>query len=403
MITPITLLLDLDDTLLDSNMEGFIPVYFQSLSEYLSDQVEPEILLPALVAGTRSMMANQDPACTLRQVFDERFFPAIGKSREEMQPRIDQFYRERFPDLKHLTARRPAAIPFVEWAFDRGHRMAVATNPLFPRAAIHHRMEWAGLPADAYPFQIVSSYEDFHFAKPNPAYFAEVLARMGWPQGPVLMVGDDPENDVAGARALGLGSFWVTPDGSSGEEIPGILGSGPIENLRPWLEAITLEEVDFSRFSLESILVVLQATPAALDGFSGSLHGQDVRQRPIQGEWSLTEILCHMRDTEMESNLVRIRAVLDQDNPFLPAQESHAWATGRSYNQQPFGETLAQFTSSRKAVLEILRGLTEREWSRVGRHAIFGPSTLQDLVRFMAEHDALHLRQAMETAARLYS
>ena len=33
----LTLLLDLDDTLLDSNMDTFIPVYFQALSGFLED------------------------------------------------------------------------------------------------------------------------------------------------------------------------------------------------------------------------------------------------------------------------------------------------------------------------------------------------------------------------------
>ena len=71
----LTLLLDLDDTLLDTNMDAFIPAYFQALSEHLASQVEPEVMLPALVAGTRAMLASEDPRRTLRQVFDQQFYP----------------------------------------------------------------------------------------------------------------------------------------------------------------------------------------------------------------------------------------------------------------------------------------------------------------------------------------
>jgi len=60
----LTLLLDLDDTLLDSNMNDFIPAYFQALSGFLAAQVPPETMLPALIAGTRKMMANSDPSRT---------------------------------------------------------------------------------------------------------------------------------------------------------------------------------------------------------------------------------------------------------------------------------------------------------------------------------------------------
>ena len=200
----LTLLLDLDNTLLDSNMDTFIPAYFQALSDFLKDQVEPELMLSALISGTRKMVASNDPSLTLQQVFDAEFFPKINLTREEFQPRIDLFYEEIFPELSYLTKPRPEALDLVEWALAQGVRLAVATNPLFPLAAIHHRMRWAGLPPEEFPFSIVSAYETFHFTKPNPAYFAEVLGRLGWPDGPVLMVGDDVERDLPGSIVLGL-------------------------------------------------------------------------------------------------------------------------------------------------------------------------------------------------------
>ena len=88
----LTLLLDLDNTLLNSSMEIFIPAYFQALSGFLKEQVEPKLMLSALRSGTRSMMANSDPSRTLQQVFDAEFFPRIGIAREELQPRLAQLY-----------------------------------------------------------------------------------------------------------------------------------------------------------------------------------------------------------------------------------------------------------------------------------------------------------------------
>jgi len=45
--------------------------------------------------------------------------------------------------------------------------------------------------------------------------------------------------------------------------------------------------------------------------------------------------------------------------------------------------------------LALMDGL-QAEWDRPARHAIFGPTSLQELVGFMAEHDRLHVRQAFE-------
>jgi hypothetical protein len=85
---PITLLLDLDDTLLNTNMEAFIPAYFQTLSCALADEVAPEVMLPALMGGTKAMLANKDPALTLREVFDAYFFPKLGMDRSILQGRL---------------------------------------------------------------------------------------------------------------------------------------------------------------------------------------------------------------------------------------------------------------------------------------------------------------------------
>ena len=106
----LSLLLDLDDTLLDSNLDSFLPAYFQALSGYLKNQVEPELMLSALFSVTRTMMANNDPSRTLRQIFESEFFPKVGLVREELQPRIDQFYVEVFPTLSYLTRPRPEAV-----------------------------------------------------------------------------------------------------------------------------------------------------------------------------------------------------------------------------------------------------------------------------------------------------
>jgi hypothetical protein len=61
----LTLLLDLDDTLLSTNLQAFIPAYFQSLSRELAPHAAPDIMLRALLAGTSSMNESDDFSRTL--------------------------------------------------------------------------------------------------------------------------------------------------------------------------------------------------------------------------------------------------------------------------------------------------------------------------------------------------
>ena len=392
---PITLLLDLDDTLLNTNMDVFIPAYFQALSGALADKVAPEVMLPALMGGTKAMMVNMDPALTLREVFDAHFFPMLNMDRDELQPRIDRFYDEEFPKLGSLTSPIPEAVRLVEWAFEQGHRVVIATNPLFPLKAIQHRMRWAGLPPEKYPFALVTSYENMHFTKETVAYYPEVLAQLGWPDDPAVMVGDDVEREVKPTRAAGLQVFWVRKPGEVSAEPDGI-PQGPLEALRGWLEKTDPAALKIVLDSPQALLATLRSTPAGLATLSAGLPAQAWKRAPAAGEWSLTEVICHLRDVERDVNLARIRRVLAEQNPFLVGEVTDVWVKERHCADQDGPQALVEFTAARKETLALLDGL-QSEWSRTARHAIFGPTTLQELVGFMAGHDRAHVQQTWKT------
>jgi putative hydrolase of the HAD superfamily len=50
-------------------------------------------------------------------------------------------------------------------------------------------------------------------AKPHPAIFDAAAAAAGVPAEHILHVGDDPERDVHGARAVGMRTVWINRDG----------------------------------------------------------------------------------------------------------------------------------------------------------------------------------------------
>jgi FMN phosphatase YigB (HAD superfamily) len=392
---PITLLLDLDDTLLNTNMDAFIPAYYQALSAALADKVSPEIMLPALVDGTKAMMANMDPALTLREVFDTHFFPKLNVDRLALRERIDHFYDEVFPELGSLTSPIPEAVGLVEWAFAQGHRVIIATNPLFPLKAIQHRLRWAGLSPEKYPFALVTSYETFHFTKEKVAYYPEMLAQLGWPDDPAVMVGDDIEREVKPTQAAGVPVFWVRKPGEVSPEPVGV-PQGTLISFRSWLEKATLPGLKVSFESPPALLANLRSTPAALATITASLSHQAWRRIPAPAEWCLTEIICHLRDMEREVNLPRLRKVLAEQNPFLVGEATDGWVKERLYADQDGPQALAEFTVARKETLGLLDGLVD-EWSRPSRHSIFGPTSLQELVGFIASHDRAHVQQVWKT------
>ncbi len=275
----LTLLLDLDDTLLDTNMDTFLAAYFQSISSYFSPYLEPQKMLSALMKGTQKMMADLDPRTTLREVFEPEFFPEFDIDRDELNRQIDKYYNDVFPTLERVTKKNEHTVPFVEWAFEQGYRLAIATNPLFPLVAIHHRMRWAGLPPEKYSFEIVSAYEDFHFSKPNAAYFAEIAARMGWPSGPLIVVGNDVKADLTPAHALGFPTFWIRTD-SAGPDGFEPTAQGTLADLRPWLEQTDISTLEHDLSTPESLIALLLSTPAAISGLLPCLSKPEQASSP---------------------------------------------------------------------------------------------------------------------------
>ncbi len=388
----LTLLLDLDDTLLDTNMDAFIPAYFQALSAHMASQVSPNVMLPALVAGTRAMMASEDPAHTLREVFNEEFFPKLGTDTKTMSAIIEQFYDEVFPSLGTLTGKRADAVELVKWAFSKGYRVAVATDPFFPLKATLHRLRFADLAPEDYNFALISSYETFHFTKSHPMYYAEFLGRLGWPEGPVLMVGNDAERDLAPARLLGLPTFWVNGDQPRAED-PASTGRGSLSDLRAWLEAVDVKSLEADFNSMAAILALMISTPATISSLLDEAPASDWTLRPAPAEWALTEVLCHLRDTEREVNQPRLQRLLTEDEPFIPSRNTDAWAEERNYLGQDGRAAFQEFLAARLETLSTLQSLTEADWTRKARHSIFGPTTLQELVGFMSTHDRIHIQQ----------
>ncbi|NQU29471.1 MAG: HAD hydrolase-like protein [Anaerolineae bacterium] len=393
----LTLLLDLDDTLIDSNMDEFIPIYFHALEKAMGEYVSPEKMLKYLMLGTSKMIAHDSPDETLGQLFDRNFYHNLGVDRSILDPKIAHFYDEIFPTFKYLTKVRPEAVDLVEWVFAQGYRVAISTNPLFPQKAVYHRLCWAGLAPEKYPFEVISSFENFHFSKPNPAYLAEVLGQMGWPDGPVLLVGDDPERDIQAAHKMGLSSFWIADnDDSLPDGYEPVAGRGSIGDVRPWLESVDQNTL-LPRYQTQSaIAATMKSIPAVLKEILSPLPKDEWSFSPSTEEWSVVEIVSHIRDIEREVNLPRIKAFLIDENPFIAAGDTDAWAVERGYAQQDGEAVLGDFLAARLETLDVVRALKEEDWLRSGRHAIFGPITLEEQLGFMAEHDRVHLRQIFE-------
>ncbi len=356
METPvtITLLVDLDDTLLGNQIDTFVSHYTRALAKHLAATVEPRLLIQQLMAATASMLQHQRPDLTLQENFNSVFYTSIGLTKTQAQPMLDDFYSQVFPNLKQFTSVIPASEDLLKGAFARGYRVAIATNPLFPRTAILQRLSWAGASLQDYPFALVPDYEAFHFAKPNPTFYAELLARLDWPDGPVIMIGDSLDNDVVAARQMGLTAFWISKDDlKPSEDGFSPNGRGAQADVLPWLDSASLAAPDFNTH--QAALAILSSTPAVLHSLRKEVPLEAWLKPPAPTEWCLAEVVCHLRDVETEVNLPRLKKIVEENNPFLPGMDTDPWALQRQYKSQDCLQALDDFIAARLESISLLK------------------------------------------------
>lgn len=232
-------LFDLDDTLLQNNMEQFIPRYFGLLAHYAAPHFENrDRFLSELLRGTQAMIANTDRQMTNREVFWDTFASRTGRDAPELESFFAGFYERVFPQLEAVTERRPVAVEMVRYCFEQGMKVVIATNPLFPRRAVEHRLAWAGLPVSDYDFELVTTYEIMHAAKPQREYYEEILSHVDVPREQALMVGDDWENDIVPAAEIGLRNYWVTASDMSPPREDVVDAYGTLDDCFCWLRNV---------------------------------------------------------------------------------------------------------------------------------------------------------------------
>lgn len=231
-----TVLFDLDGTLLPMDQEVFVKAYLGGLCKKLAPLgYDPKTTADAIWQGTAAMVQN-DGSRRNEEVFWEVFCGIFGEKARQDMPVFEAFYQNEFQQVAAVCGHDPQAKELIGWIKARGLRTVLATNPLFPAIATHSRIRWAGLePED---FSWVTTYENSRFCKPNPAYYREILDRLGLRPEECVMVGNDAGEDGAAAK-LGLPVFLLTDcliekPGTDASQMP----RGSFPELKTWLESL---------------------------------------------------------------------------------------------------------------------------------------------------------------------
>jgi FMN phosphatase YigB (HAD superfamily) len=201
-----TILFDLHGTLLPIDLQRFLQIYFQEMGMYFQDLIDPGLIQKYVMTATNAMLDHPGDQ-TNETVFMEKFKSLVDQPITVFKQRFDEFYDRGFLKGQKAAAPIPMIPEIIKLLKQKGYQLVVATNPVFPKKAIRHFIQWAGL--ELGDFSYLSCFEDNHYCKPKPQFFGEILQRIGKVPNQCLMVGNDSQEDL-GAESLGIKTYIIT-------------------------------------------------------------------------------------------------------------------------------------------------------------------------------------------------
>ena len=170
---------DLDGTLVQVDMQVFVPAYLQRLSARLAALADPRMTARILREAVMQILLAPAGEQTLEELLLDSLQDRLGIHPDQYRQGLAAFCREDLAELSPLVKAHLRTRELLEACLARGWRLVLATNPIFPRAVIEARLAWGGL-ADL-PFEIITSYETARCCKPHLAYFQGLLDALELP------------------------------------------------------------------------------------------------------------------------------------------------------------------------------------------------------------------------------
>lgn len=200
------ILFDLDNTLILFNETEFFKAYSSKLYLSFSDLLSPEEFCKKLMQSS-VVMTNNDGKLNNADYFIKDFAQGINVDEKELWHRFTEFYDTHFEQFEYLMTPLPGLRELFIRLKEKGYKLVIASNPMFPENVQHFRLKWAGI--DDIDFDLITHAENSTFCKPNTAYYNEICEKINIKPEHCMMVGNDAFNDMIASK-LGMKTYLTT-------------------------------------------------------------------------------------------------------------------------------------------------------------------------------------------------
>lgn len=127
----------------------------------------------------------------------------------------------------------------------------------------------------------------------------------------------------------------------------------------------------------------------------------DLDAHPIDRQWSIRQVICHIADFE-PIYADRMKRVIAEDRPRFAGGDPSLFAARLAYGWRSPADEVAVIKSVRRQMATILRSLSDRDFQRTGVHPREGALTLATLLQRITDH-LLHHLSFIEAKRRVLS
>lgn len=165
----------------------------------------------------------------------------------------------------------------------------------------------------------------------------------------------------------------------------------------------TYWRLDLMNASLDQTVALLQKTPRSFDALLRDLPDEWTRANEGPNTWSPYDIVGHLIHGERTNWMARAKMILEFGETRTFGRFDRL-AQERESQGKPLGMLLDEFALVRSKNLDELRALKLQpsDLQKRGRHPVFGPVTLGQLLATWAAHDLTHLHQISRVMAHQY-
>lgn len=198
---------DLDGTLLCVEIYSYMEEYTRKVARKFAVHDPKAFTKKFMEASVALMQCDGSKLCS--EAFWEAWCKEFGKEDYAADEAVfEDFYENEWKELREPFIKyNPDAVRAVEICREKGLKVILATNPVFPPIATNERMSWTGLAPEM--FDHVTYYDNSHYTKANPQYYLELCETLELKPSEVLMVGNDTRDDM-NCLEVGLNGFLVT-------------------------------------------------------------------------------------------------------------------------------------------------------------------------------------------------